>query len=157
MAISNPNPQPYDVVIFQRDDTNTFWGETHISGTNLIFYIDSNGHVNADYSASFYSLFPPSGSGGGGSGGTTLVTGALYYITSSWAISASWAPSSGGSGTTLITGGLYPITVSWAQTSLLANTASVAITSSFAQMAATASYLLNPPIVYAHSLLLMGG
>src|SRR3954464_9004870 len=98
MSISNVNPQQRDVVIYQRDDTNSYWGEAHISGSNLIFYIDSQGHINADTSASFYTLFPPSGSGGSSGGsGTTLITGALYYVTSSWTISASWAPSTGGS------------------------------------------------------------
>ncbi len=61
MSISNTNPQPKDVVILQRDDLNTVYGETHISGSNLIIYIDSDGHLNADVSASFYNIFPPDG------------------------------------------------------------------------------------------------
>src|SRR5574343_703851 len=59
MPILNSTPYPKDVVILQRDDTNTYYGETHISGTNAIMYIDSAGYLNADKSASFYSTFPP--------------------------------------------------------------------------------------------------
>jgi hypothetical protein len=140
MPISNSNPELKDLVIIQRDDTNSYYGETHISGSNLLLYIDSDGRINADDSGSFYTLFPPSGSigGGGGGSGTTLGTGSTYPITSSWAIntvnggsgttlgtgstypitassaiSASWAPSGGGGGTTLITGSTYQITSSW--------------------------------------------
>lgn len=58
MPISNTNPQSNDVVLFQRDPTNTYWGEVHISGSNLIMYVDSNGFINADHSASFYTTFP---------------------------------------------------------------------------------------------------
>lgn len=140
MSISNVNPQQRDVVIYQRDDTNSYWGEAHISGSNLIFYIDAQGHINADTSASFYSLFPASGSGGGGSG-TTLVTGGLYPITASWAISASWAPSQGSGGTTLVTGGLYPITASWSQTSSWALNVINAINSIFASSSVSSSFI----------------
>lgn len=125
MAISNPNPQAHDVVIYQRDVTNTYWGEVHISGSNRIIYIDSSGNLNADDSSSFYSLFPPSGSSGGSSG-TTLNTGSTYPITASWAISASWAPGTGGS--SLITGSLVPITSSQSVSS------SYTITASWAQL-----------------------
>ena len=115
MPISNSNPELKDLVIIQRDDTNSYYGETHISGSNLLLYIDSDGRINADDSGSFYTLFPPSGSigGGGGGSGTTLGTGSTYPITASSAISASWAPSGGGGGTTLITGSTYQITSSW--------------------------------------------
>lgn len=51
-------PNSKDLVIIQRSDTNNGYLETHISGSNLILYVDNNGHINADYSASFYSLFP---------------------------------------------------------------------------------------------------
>jgi hypothetical protein len=144
MPISSPAISPRDVVIIQRSDDGSYYGETHISGSNRILYIDSSGHINADDSASFYSLFPVSASsGGGGGGGTTLFTGSTYQITSSWAIntvngvgsgttlftgstyeitasqaiSASWAPGISGGGTTLFTGSTYPITSSWSQTS----------------------------------------
>jgi hypothetical protein len=53
-----------------------------------------------------------------GAGGTTLITGSLYPITSSWsrrAITASYAMNGGGGGgSTLYTGSLYPITSSYA-------------------------------------------
>ena len=62
MAIGDTNPNLKDVVILQRDDLNTQYNETHISGSNLILYIDADGHLNADPSGSFYTLFPPSGS-----------------------------------------------------------------------------------------------
>jgi hypothetical protein len=59
MAILNTNPSPKDVVILQRDDTNTYYGETHISGSKLLLHINSSGHLDADTSASFYSIYPP--------------------------------------------------------------------------------------------------
>ncbi len=53
-----------------------------------------------------------------GAGGTTLITGSLYPITSSWsrrAITASYAlNASGGGGSSLYTGSTYPITSSYA-------------------------------------------
>ena len=61
MAIFNTNPNPKDVVILQRDDTNAYYGETHISGSKLLLHINSSGHLDADTSASFYTLYPPSG------------------------------------------------------------------------------------------------
>jgi len=73
MAIINTNPNIKDVVILQRDDTNTYYGETHISGSDLIIYIDSNGYLNADTSASFYSQYPPPGGGGSGANGTASI------------------------------------------------------------------------------------
>ena len=82
MSILNPIPQSKDIVIIQRNYANTQYDETHISGSNKIIYIDNSGYINADDSASFYSLYPPPG----GSGGTS--------ISASWAsqsLSASWA------------------------------------------------------------------
>lgn len=61
MPISNTNPQPKDVVILQRDDTNSQYIETHISASDVILHIDSAGHINADKSSSFYTLYPPPG------------------------------------------------------------------------------------------------
>jgi hypothetical protein len=105
-----------------------------------------------------------------GSGGTILETGSFYPITSSWSVSASWAPGNGDSisasyaltasyalnagqsgGTTLETGSFYPITSSWSQYALTASyvnvipsgsteSASYATTSSHAL---TASYVSN--------------
>jgi hypothetical protein len=49
-----------------------------------------------------------------GGGGASLETGSTYPFTSSWAESASWAPSTGG--TSLGTGSTYPITSSWSVT-----------------------------------------
>jgi hypothetical protein len=88
MPISNTNPQPKDVVILQRDATNTYYGETHISASEVILHIDEFGNLNADKSASFYALYPP----------PTVV--AASAVSSSWAsaslvsISSSWASQS---------------------------------------------------------------
>ena len=57
--INDPTPNLKDVVILQRDDTNSQYNETHISGSDVIIYIDSAGYINADKSASFYTIFPP--------------------------------------------------------------------------------------------------
>ena len=61
MAITNTNSNAKDVVILQRDDTNSQYNETHISASNAIVYLDSDGHINVDDSSSFYALFPPPG------------------------------------------------------------------------------------------------
>jgi len=61
MPILDPTPKLKDVVLIQRSDDGSYYGEVHISGSSRIIYIDSNGHVNADTSASFYTVFPPSG------------------------------------------------------------------------------------------------
>jgi hypothetical protein len=77
-------------------------------------------------------------SGTSGGGGSSLRTGSLYPITSSWAsraITASYAlnasgggggssgtsGTSGGGGSSLITGSVYPITSSWANRALTAS------------------------------------
>ena len=83
MPISNFNPYPLDVVIIQRDSTNGYYGEVHISGSDRIIYIDHFGNLNADDSASFYATYPPPQGG--------LIIGATYSITSSWSVSSSWA------------------------------------------------------------------
>ena len=58
MAIADPHPKLKDVVILQRNDINTSYGEVHISGSDRIFYLDSDGNLNADPSGSFYTAFP---------------------------------------------------------------------------------------------------
>jgi hypothetical protein len=62
--ISSSNPRAKDIVILQRGNDNQSYGEIHFSGSHLIFYTDASGYMNADKSASFYSLFPPSGFSG---------------------------------------------------------------------------------------------
>jgi len=76
---------------------------------------------------------------------TILTTGSTYPITSSWSVSASWAPSTGGGGTTLETGSTYPITASWAQYALTASYIDIIPSGSTesASYAETASYALN--------------
>jgi len=60
--------------------------------------------------------------------------------TSSWAISASWAPGGSG-GTSLTTGSTYPITASWAQTaSVVLGSIESASYSTYAESALSASY-----------------
>ncbi len=65
--------QPKDIVFIQRDSLNNIYGEVHVSGSNLIIYIDSNGYLNADTSASFYQNFPPYNTVSGWTG--TFATG----------------------------------------------------------------------------------
>ena len=134
MPISNSSPQQKDVVIIQRNSTNEYYGETHISGSKLIFYTDSSGYINADESASFYTIFPPPETGG-------LTPGSTYQITSSWAISSSWASQSLSAScapvepaysasisiikqNTLITSETYTITSSWSNNSITASSIS---------------------------------
>lgn len=65
-----------------------------------------------------------------------LETGSTYPFTSSWAVSASWAPT--GSRFGLETGSTYPITASWAISSSRAISASIADTASYGLTAFTA-------------------
>lgn len=132
MSISNTNPQPKDVVILQRDDLNTVYGETHISGSSLIIYIDENGDLNADNSSSFYTNFPPSAN----------------TISSSYALTASFALNGGnstGSGAALTTGSTYQIT------------ASNAISSSYTQTASFALNFNNPVKIFAWAVVMYDG
>jgi hypothetical protein len=129
--ISDPNPQPNDVVIIQRDFTNSFYGEVHISGSNRIIYIDNSGLVNADDSASFYALFPPVGVGSGGSGGSS--------VSSSWAsssISTSYSPYA------LTSSYAFTASVqtSWEMSSSYASSSTWAESASFSDKSISASY-----------------
>src|SRR5579862_5101632 len=158
MAIGNTNPNPKDVVILQRDDTNTYYGETHISGSSLIVYIDSNGYVNADGSASFYSQFPPTNASGssisasyavtasfalnGGTGGNSVSSSwASQSLSSSYAVTASYAMNGGSGGNS--------VSSSWASQSLsssfsaFATSASFSTTSSFSSLAKTSSFAIT--------------
>jgi hypothetical protein len=58
--INNISYNPKDVIIPIRNDTNTNYIEAHISGSQLIIYLDELGNLNADNSQSFYQKFPPS-------------------------------------------------------------------------------------------------
>jgi hypothetical protein len=59
--------------------------------------------------------------GGGGGGGTTLVSKSLYDISSSYALTASYALNGGGGGTSLVSGSTYNITSSNAVTASYAS------------------------------------
>lgn len=125
--ISNINPNSKDVVILQRNDANTYYGETHISGSDLILYIDSDGHVNADNSSSFYTLFPPTST-------------SQNSDSSSWA-SSSLSSSHSDTSSYLLYSGNNNGTSSFSITSSFAATASYVYgTSSFAE---TASYAVS--------------
>ena len=179
MSISNSNPESNDVVIIQRDPTNSYYGETHISGSNLILYIDSDGKINADHSASFYTAFPPAGSTGGG--GTTLYTGSTYQITaswssqslvsissswssqslsasyvksSSWADTSSWATNAINGGTQLTTASTYQITSSWA---VSASWASKSFSASYAPLDADYSSSVSFQFGTKQDTLIVGG
>ena len=83
------------------------------------------------------------------------ITGSLYgtsswannVISSSYALTASFALNGGGGGTTLVTGSTYPITSSWSNNTISASyalTSSYAVTASYALNSDTASYCINP-------------
>jgi len=88
MPAVNPEPSRKDIVFIQRDTTGTYYGETHISGSNLIIYVDSSGSINADKSSSFYTTFPPPL--------IPIIVGSTYPITSSWASNSNTASYVGG-------------------------------------------------------------
>lgn len=136
MSIPNPNAQPKDVVILQRSDNNAFYGEAHISGSKLIPHIDATGHINADDSASFYTLYPPPGG---------LVPGGLYPITASSATSASHAQSSDFSSFAVSS-----TSASWADRTL---SGSYSISSSWADNALSSAYAVSASyeIIYEDS------
>ena len=135
MAIGNTNPNAKDVVILQRDDTNSQYNETHISGSNLIIYIDSTGHINADDSASFYSIYPPSTTGGSG---TTLITGSTYPFTSSWSTSSVFSITA-----SFASRSFSATSASWSSQSLLSTSASYASSSTTSSYVSTASWAIN--------------
>ena len=88
MPAVNPEPSRKDIVFIQRDTTGTYYGETHISGSDLIVYVDSSGNINADKSSSFYTTFPPPAA--------ALTEGSTYPVTSSWANNSNTASYIGG-------------------------------------------------------------
>ena len=132
MAITQTT-QKKDVVFIQRANDNSAYGEIHISGSLLIPYIDENGNITADTSASFYTKFPVSGSSGAGG----LITASTYPITSSWAESASWAPPIASD---------YAVSASWSSESFWATSASYSsnsrwsISSSFSSQSISSSH-----------------
>ncbi len=93
---------------------------------------DSSSWSSASLSSS-YALTASFALNGGG-GGTSLTTGSTYYITSSNAISSSWAPS--------ITND-FSVSSSWASASLSSISASWASTSISSAFASSASYLIG--------------
>ena len=125
MAIINTNPNSKDVVILQRDATNTYYGENHFSGSSLLIHINSAGDLDVDTSSSFYALYPPPV--------TSASTSASFSISSSYSQTASYAINAG-SGTSLVTASTYPITASWALTTVFSTS------SSFASNSLSASY-----------------
>lgn len=136
MPINNANISPKEIIIIQRNSTNEYYGETHISGSELIFYTDQFGYVNADKSASFYTIFPPPSSG--------LIVGNTYPITASWAKSASWAShsvSASWAPGTLVSGDTYDITSSWAENASRAKESDFSISSSWASSSLSSSYI----------------
>ena len=120
MPISNTNPWPKDVVIIQRDDLNSQYNETHISASDVILYIDSAGHINADHSASFYALYPvPTATSASWASASIFSTSGSWSSASIWSISGSEASHSISSS--------YAVTASSAIQSYHAITASSAI------------------------------
>ena len=138
MSIGNTNPNPKDVVILQRDDTNTYYGETHISGSGLLFHINSSGHLDVDTSASFYALYPPVGISVP-SASVVSCSWASSSISSSYSDTASYVMNGGGSG--LTTGSTYQITSSWAISSSWASQSLSSVSSSWASSSISSSYL----------------
>ena len=165
MAIANTNPNAKDVVILQRDDTNSQYNETHISASSAIIYLDSDGHVNVDDSSSFYALFPPPGGISSG-GSASWASSSIYSLTASYVSGSQNSETASylsGSGVGIFSGSFFgtsSFTISsslaiqavsanfadyaqYAETSSLAQLAVAANFADYAQYAETASYLLG--------------
>ncbi len=130
MPLTNPTPHPKDVVIIQRSNDGQSYGEVHISGSELIFHLDSDGYINADKSASFYTLYPPPVVG-------ELIPGNTYPITSSWTENVS--------STAIINAA---ISSSWASSSLTASYADIALTALSASNVVSSSYADTSSFIY---------
>ena len=72
--ISSNTPSALDVVLVQRDSANTVYGEVHISGSNIVIYIDNNGNLTAGKASEFYSVFPTIGASGTFTAGANTIT-----------------------------------------------------------------------------------
>ncbi len=141
MPISNINPSPREVVLLQRDDTNTFYNEVHISASNAIIYLDNLGYLNVDSPQTLFGLYPVtysiSSSWASSSLSTSYVYGGnVYGIVSasnyaSYSLSSSWASSS--------------ISSSWASSSLNSGYSS---TSSYALTASSISGITGSNLLY---------
>lgn len=109
---------------------NALFAETASYVLTSSWAISASWAPGADTSLTTGSLYPVTSSWAiyAQNGGTTLTTGSTYPITSSWSNTASFALNAGG-GTLLTTGSTYPITSSWAITSSFAISASWAPTS----------------------------
>jgi hypothetical protein len=98
---------------YSLNSTNTVYADT----ASFVYYVEYSGtsSISADSISSSYAL-TASYALNGGSGGTSLTTGSFYPITSSWALSASWAP-----GSTPPLSSSYASTSSWSNHSLTAS------------------------------------
>lgn len=157
MALGSPNRR--DVVFTQRSGDNLNYEQIHASGSNLIFYTDSDGRMTAAKTSSFFNITFVSASwasqslsssysqtasfalNAGSSGGTSLTTGSTYPITASWALFAISASYTQTSSLTLLTQSNVAISSSWASQSLVSISSSWASSSLSSSLAQTASFL----------------
>jgi len=156
MPVGTPNSR--DVVFIQRGGPgNNFYEEVHISGSNLIFYTDTNGRVTADKTSSFFtginclsaswasqslstSFAQTASFALNAAGGTSLITGSTYPITSSWALFAITASFTSTASLLIVTQSNTAISASWASSSLFSFTS---VSSSWASSSISASYALT--------------
>jgi hypothetical protein len=56
--MAKPIVEQRDVIILQRDPSNSAWEEIHVSGSNLIFFTDTNGNLTAakQFASASYAL-----------------------------------------------------------------------------------------------------
>ncbi len=127
MAFDN-TPNRLDAAFIQRDRFNQYYEQINISGSNLIIYLDETGSLTADRVsvwAAKYSI---------GSGGSSLSSSwASSSISSSYALTASFALNGGG-------GGGSSDSASWASSSVQAYYATQSLYATNSIYALTASY-----------------
>ena len=155
MAITNPAPQTKEIVILQRNDTNDFYQEIHVSGSLVIPYLNADGYLDFDTSQSFYTVFPPFGGSSISSDSASWSSESLFSFYSSASLSASWASQS-----------FYATSSSWASSSLTTSyisssaifdltvynlTASWALSSSYAGTSSFITNYITQSITYVSS------
>jgi hypothetical protein len=83
----NDNPNKLESIFIQRDNTNTYFSQVNVSGSDVIFYHSSSGEFTADKISVWAAKY------GIGSGGS-IIPGSSYDISASFSsasISSSYA------------------------------------------------------------------
>lgn len=139
-------PSRLEAVFVQRDDHNNFFEQINVSGSNLIVYLDSTGHITASKIPQWASLYNLTG-GGGNSDSASYALSSSYAGTSSFSFNSLSSSHSNISDTaSYITSSAITGTVTSASNALSASnaiSASYALSGSFTQTASFSQFATN--------------